>query len=499
MAGDAGRSAADAVPGSPPASAAAGGWRVRLKGLSRGRSIKRRLVLMFLLLAVALTGVFAVGAQRAFSIGWREAARPLLDDYVDRLAAEIAGPAGGPPSTERAQALAERLPITVRIDGPAVNWASHPEQAEAHRHARDRRDPEAAERARHDRGTPGPSWVEAARRDSGPLDARQDWAPLLERRTADGHRIAFAMNREAFERRPRLFGAALAALLAITLGAYLYVRRLLRPLDEIGAGAQRFGAGNFGRPIPVRHAGRPDELGQLAATVNTMGEDIRQMLEAKRALLLAISHELRSPLTRARLHAELLPEHGEAGEQRAALLRDLQEMAAMIGDLLESERLAGRHAALHREPTDLAALAREVIAELQHRHPVANAIDLQAPAGLPLASVDRARVRLLLRNLLDNALRHAAVAAEPPTLRLAVAADGTVTIDVRDHGPGVPEAQLARLAEAFYRPDSARTRAAGGVGLGLYLCRLVAQAHGGRLALRHARPGLGVSVTLAAG
>ena len=78
----------------------------------------------------------------------------------------------------------------------------------------------------------------------------------------------------------------------------------------------------------------PDELGELAQTINTMGRDIHQMLEAKRALLLAISHELRSPLTRARLNAELLPETAEVNPQRDALLRDLQEMAMLISDLL---------------------------------------------------------------------------------------------------------------------------------------------------------------------
>jgi signal transduction histidine kinase len=98
----------------------------------------------------------------------------------------------------------------------------------------------------------------------------------------------------------------------------------------------------------------------------------------------------------------------------------------------------------------------------------------------------------------DNALRHGADAAEPPSVTLTSDA-GTVTLVVRDHGPGVPEEQLAHLAQAFYRPDSARTRAAGGVGLGLYLCRLVAQAHGGSFSVRNAQPGLAVTVTLPPG
>lgn len=442
-----------------------------------GRSIKRRMVLVFLLLAVALAGVFIVGAQRAFTLGWREAARPVLMDYIDRLAADVAAPDQGPPSLERAQALVERLPLTVRIEGPSVNWLSHPDQPghgwEGQRRDRDR----------------SPGW------DQEQWGGDKDWERMLQRRTADGHLITFGLNEAAFERRQRHFGVALVALLLITLSAYLYVRRLLRPLDDIRAGAQRFGAGEFGQPIPVRHPGRPDELGQLAATVNTMGRDIHEMLEAKRALLLAISHELRSPITRARLHAELLPEQGEAAVQREALLGDLQEMANLVSDLLESERLSGNHAVLHREPVDLPALAREVLQELTARHARAVDIVLHAHGDLAAVHADRARLRLLMRNLLDNALRHGGEALQPPELNLARTANGLL-IDVRDHGPGVPEAQLAQLAQAFYRPDSARTRAAGGVGLGLYLCRLVAQAHGGRLALSNAHPGLRVRVEL---
>ena len=343
-------------------------------------SLKLRMVMVFLLLAMAMSFTFISGVQKAFAVGWREAARPLLMDYVDHLAADIA--AGGSPSVERAQALTKRLPLTIDIAGPQVNWRSHPDQQRLH--------------WRRDR-----AWGSDQGDDP-------DWQQLLQRTTADGHRLEFGVDEAVFDRRPKLVGYTLIALLVLTLLAFLYVRRLLRPLDDIRQGALRFGTGRFDQPIPVRHPQGPDELGELAATINTMGEDIHQMLEAQRALLLAISHELRSPLTRARLNTELLPEGAEIAPQREALLRDLSEMARLISDLLESERLAGRHTALHREPTDPAALAREVIDELAATQPAARGIALHVagePAELPL---DRIRVRLLLRNLLDNALRHSA-------------------------------------------------------------------------------------------
>jgi signal transduction histidine kinase len=276
------------------------------------------------------------------------------------------------------------------------------------------------------------------------------------------------------------------------------VRRLLRPLDDIRQGALRFGAGDFGASIPVRHAQRPDELGQLAATINTMGQDIHQMLEAKRALLLAISHELRSPLTRARLHTELLPATHEVQPQRDALLRDLGEMARLITDLLESERLTGRHTALHKEPTDIGALARAVVDEMNAGHPGSPAIELHVDAAMPAVLIDATRLRLLMRNLLDNALRYGGRDQPAPRLHLRPTPAG-LEIEVRDFGAGVPEDQIERLAQPFYRADAARQRSTGGVGLGLYLCRLVAQAHGGTLVLGNARPGLRVTVTLPLG
>jgi signal transduction histidine kinase len=180
------------------------------------------------------------------------------------------------------------------------------------------------------------------------------------------------------------------------------------------------------------------------------------------------------------------------------LLRDLREMASLINDLLESERLSTRHAALQREPVSLVELSNEVIAEVLARLPVhsdaRHEVVLKADPELPVLELDPMRIRLLLRNLLDNALRHGAGAQLPPELHLRMD-DKCLQIEVRDHGPGVPDDQLPHLAEPFFRPDAARTRAQGGVGLGLTLCKLVVQAHGGTFLVRNARPGLSVILT----
>ena len=268
-------------------------------------------------------------------------------------------------------------------------------------------------------------------------------------------------------------------LLLVTGLAYAGIRHMLRPLRALAAGAETFGRGDLKHRMPIQHR---DEIGDLAHRFNQMAADIQAMLDGKRALLLAISHELRSPLTRARLHAELVPE----GSSRDALLDELGQMRDLISALLESERLGGGHSALQLQDCELAALLREQAGA---------GVALQIEPDLPPLRLDRMRLQLLLRNLLHNALRHNDPARGP--VQLGLRRDGAgQRLTVRDHGPGVPPAALLQLGQPFYRPDEARSRGEGGVGLGLCLCRLVAEAHGSRLELRNARPGFEASVRL---
>jgi signal transduction histidine kinase len=412
-------------------------------GLRWRHSIRWRLVTLFVLLALATSAVFVFGMQRMLRTGWEGWARTLVADYVDRLAGEI----GDPPQLDRAQAIVQRLPVSVRIEGPQVNFDSRPAQRSE---------------SRHDREHAFAAWG-------------------LVRLTGDGHRITFGLAALPDLDRGRRFGwLTLCALLLQTAVAYVVVHRLLAPLAAIGAGAARFGSGRFDEPIVVP---RRDELGALAERVNGMAASLQAMLDAKRSLLLAISHELRSPLTRARLNAELIDD----GEPRTALLRDLAEMRDLIDALLESERIAAGHQALHIVPLDLPALVRDTVAAM----PQAATVAIEIDGMVEVVDADPVRLKLLLRNLIDNALRHGGnEAGTPPVVFLRREADGRLALGVRDHGAGVSAEQLAHLAEAFYRPDTARTRSTGGVGLGLYLCRLVALAHGGELRLRDAGPGL---------
>lgn len=284
------------------------------------------------------------------------------------------------------------------------------------------------------------------------------------------------------------WGWAAGALVLMTFTAYASIRRMLRPLRALAYGAAMFGRGELSHRIRVRHH---DEIGALAGRFNRMADDIQAMLDAKRELLLAISHELRSPLTRARLNAELMDE----GRPQQAVVHELGLMRDLIEDLLERERLDAGHGALRLEACAWPALVDELLHKRFADEVATSRLRIDLAEGLPAMQLDRTRMQRLLGNLLDNALRHHDAAQGPVTLQVRLAA-GELQMSVRDLGPGVPEEALDKLGQPFFRPDSARTRDSGGVGLGLNLCRLIAQAHGGALQLRNAHPGLEATLAL---
>lgn len=167
-------------------------------------------------------------------------------------------------------------------------------------------------------------------------------------------------------------------------------------------------------------------------------------------------------------------------------------MEQLIADLLESERLNTRHSKLQRAPTDLTALVEGVIGEeLAGSQPP---VSLHLPDQELLRDVDAARIRLLVKNLAENAVRYSGPDSAPVEMRLEAVADG-VRLRVHDHGQGITPEHLPRVTEPFYRADPARCRTTGGFGLGLYLCRRVAEAHGGTLVVDSA-PGRGTTVTV---
>lgn len=295
---------------------------------------------------------------------------------------------------------------------------------------------------------------------------------LLHARLPDGRVLAVAVP-DSFEL-PWWHFVGVFAVLAGSIGVMCFplARRITRRLEHLQTAVDGLGAGDLKARVEV--AGR-DEIADLARQFNRAADRIEVLVDGQRRMLASASHELRSPLARVRMALELLAD--AAPDQRAIVrdaTRDIEELDALVGDLLLASRLEARAPA--REPVDLAALAADEAAR-------AGASCMSPETAI--VDGEPAALRRLLRNLLDNARRH----GRPP-IELAVTSSGDVwRIAVDDAGPGVPESERERIFEAFYRPAGHR-EGDGGVGLGLALVRQIAGRHGGA-ATCEARPGGG--------
>lgn len=269
------------------------------------------------------------------------------------------------------------------------------------------------------------------------------------------------------------FGALALVAVAVALSTYPIVRRLTRRLESLQAGVQRWGDGDLSVRVPMSG---DDEVGYLAQRFNHAAEQIENLVKARDALLASqksllanASHELRSPLTRIRMGLELMGQGSPEtlAQRKPEIERNLAELDQLIDEILLASRLDAREADLGTvESVDLVGLAAEECAR--------SGAALETQAAVLLVPGVAKLLRRAVRNLLENASRHAATPAE---LTLRREGDFAV-LEVKDHGPGVPQALQARIFEPFYRLPGASEQD-GGVGLGLALVQSIALRHGG--------------------
>lgn len=430
------------------------------------RSLSARLLGIFILTAI----VYGVLGRFVYLLVLdQDFLREVVGAHISLHADYVLDDIGSPPSIERAKAITQRVPVDIRLSGPGIDWTSDPAFP------------------RPDEIPFGPIPIDFLGLDEKSQRNLESWARNLKlvrfgeyRRHAfvelvrDGYKIIVASPRMSETPRPDLTQPAIVLMsIIVLLGCYFAVRWLVRPIKWIQKGTARIGQGDLDYRI---RSTRRDDLGDLAADINHMADDVRDMLEAKQQLLLAISHELRSPLTRAKVALEFLDE----GPVKHDLLDDIREMEHLIADLLESERMNAGHTTLRRSAVELGAMLQSLIhSEFQDRFAQ---INLHLPSQPVVREVDEVRVRLVAKNLIENALRYMPPGGAPVEVELE-AKPGMVVLRVRDHGPGIPREHLGRVTEPFYRADPARSRSTGGLGLGLYLAKRIAEAHRGSLVI----------------
>ncbi len=258
--------------------------------------------------------------------------------------------------------------------------------------------------------------------------------------------------------------------IAVAIAALPFVWLLTRRLNRLRGSVEAFGQGKLETRAEAKGS---DEVAVLARSFNDSAERIQQLIGAHRSLLANASHELRSPLTRLRLAIDLQADR-PTEERKTEIVRNLEEIDALIEEILLASRLDRPEVALAKEQVDLTRLVADEAARLS----------LPCRASEARVIGDAILLKRLVRNLLENALKHGA----PPVDVSLQVASGQATLRISDHGGGIAEADRERIFEPFFRP-SGRAESKGGWGLGLSLVRQIARRHGGMIRCLEAESG----------
>jgi signal transduction histidine kinase len=266
-------------------------------------------------------------------------------------------------------------------------------------------------------------------------------------------------------------------LVSVAFLAYLVARMTTRPLKQLAQAAKDLGNDINHPPLDLTGA---DEIRQASAAFNAMQARIRQYIFQRTQMLAAITHDLQTPLTRMRLRLEKVSEP----ELQERLIGDLSAMQAMVREGLDLARSMDTNEAM--QMLDLDSLLDSVVADAAES---CQRVTLTGHAGMALLGRPM-DLRRCLVNLIDNAVKYGH-AAKVSVDRI----NGAARIRIRDAGPGIPGAELARVFDPFYRVETSRSRESGGTGLGLTIARNIAEQHGGSITLAN-HPEGGLEATL---
>ena len=420
------------------------------------KSLFFRLLAIFGITVVLFLIIILISLQ---SIGNDSDTIETIPDYFTRHVESIIEDIGTPPNLSNAMRLASELSWTINIRNPIMEWSSD---------AQNRLDVDSSQ------------YQESLTSDAEMRTINGEDIIRVNRDGYDFYMYRSAQEEGLFNYFVLYTALALAALILFL--NYFMVNKMLNPVRLLKQGAERIRQGDLSYRVK---SNLQDELGELTESINHMADSLQSMLEAKRQLLMAISHELRTPITKAKLRMEFMPESDEKDQ----LKEDINEIDLLISDLLEAERLNNDHSALVSERVLLANFIRSIAESFKSNN---GEIEIEIPVNDLEFEIDKLRIRLLITNLLNNAVRH----GKGNLINVGVSFSGDRgIIEVKDNGEGISDEHITQITEPFYRADSARQRNTGGFGLGLYLCRLIAQAHGGEMIIV-SQEGQGTQITV---
>lgn len=375
------------------------------------RSLFVRLLLIFGITVLLFFVIISVSLQ---SINQSNNTIEAIPDFFTRNIESIIEDIGAPPNLSNAMRLADELEWSIDIHNPIMRWSSDSDS---------RLDVENSEFSR------------ALSADAEVRAVNGEDIIMVHRDGYDFYMYQHSVENNVFSSVVLYGGLALAAIVLFL--NYFMVNKLLDPVRLLRRGAERIRQGDLSFRVK---SNRQDELGDLTQSINQMADSLQSMLEAKRQMLLAISHELRTPLTKAKLRLEFMP----PSEEKAHLREDIDEIELLISDLIEAERLNNEHSVLVAEPVQFSDFVMNVLEQYEIYE---GGLQINAPEVDMEFHIDKIRVRLLITNLMNNAIRHGE--DNPITARVSFTTkegEDCAVLEVIDQGEGIGEEHLSQIS-----------------------------------------------------
>ncbi len=366
--------------------------------------------------------------------------RRYLREFMRKMEKSIVYDIGLPPDTVKAKQICEDLDIEMRYESPVKLWTSSP-----------------------DMPTLGDILFIPENKDRFEKDesfiAHYMGSPYSVMRYPQGVFIIKPIDPGGLFKPERAILLLFLFIGIIIILLYFLLRRIFSPLKDLTLAVHQIGDGNYNIKVPVKTG---DELGELAGSINEMSSKISNSINSKEQLLIDVSHELRSPLTRIKLGLEV-------GSSKEKIEEDVLEMEKMVTSLLENYRSDAEFGNIEPEMTDVAELLEETISE----YDLPARLKFLKPASEVNLLADLNKMQIVFRNLIDNALKYSS-----DEINISISdKQGEVLISIKDRGIGIAEEDLKYIFEPFYRADRSRSRKTGGFGLGLSICKKIIDAH----------------------
>lgn len=393
-----------------------------------------------------------------FRMSTEKKPRQYLMEFSRKMEKSLVYDIGVPPDTVKAKEICDDLEIGMRFESDKMLWTTNEDIPHLSAILEDRGD-----RVRFE--------------EDESIIAHHQGKPYSLIRYPQGVFIIKPFNPEGFYKPERAITLLILFISVVLVLLYFLLRALFKPLKELSGAVRQIGDGNYNVKLPVK---RNDELGELAMSLNEMSEKISTSLKAKEQLLIDVSHELRSPLTRIKLGLEI-------DSSKEKIEEDVLEMEKMVTGLLENYRSDSDFNSVKPERTDITELLEETIAEYDQPERLA----FNSPGKEIYAMADMDKMQIVFRNLIENAMKYSDEKIDISIKEKS----GNIAIQFKDSGIGIPDENIKYIFEPFYRADPSRSRQTGGFGLGLSICKKIIEAHKGEIVI-NSKVGEGTEVIL---